>query len=82
MSGFSDSKRSLLKTGSVAIAAAFGGPIAAMASRAADDACMPATASILGGWQYRNRAVCRWLSRRWVWLVLQHHPGAAVKSVR
>jgi uncharacterized protein len=44
----SESRRGLLKSGSAAIAAAFAGPIAAMASRAAEAACVPAAASTLG----------------------------------
>jgi secreted PhoX family phosphatase len=40
-------RRQLLKGGSAAIAAAFGGPIAAMASRVAEAACAGATASVL-----------------------------------
>jgi uncharacterized protein len=45
----SSGRRSLLKGGSAAaIAAAFGGPLAAMASRVAEAACQPAGASLLG----------------------------------
>ncbi len=46
----STSRRTLLKGGSAAIAAAFGGPIAAMASRVAEastSSCMAATSSVL-----------------------------------
>lgn len=44
----SGSRRSLLKGGAAAVAAAFGGPIAALASRAAaaSEACVPAGASV------------------------------------
>ena len=46
---FDTSRRSLLKGGSAAIAAAFGGPIAAMATRVAEASqCAPAAASALG----------------------------------
>ncbi|MBH1988211.1 MAG: twin-arginine translocation signal domain-containing protein, partial [Burkholderiales bacterium] len=42
---FDTSRRSLLKGGSAAIAAAFGGPIAAMATRVAEASqCAPAAA--------------------------------------
>lgn len=43
----STSRRTLLKGGSAAIAAAFGGPIAALASRVAEASCLGATASVL-----------------------------------
>ncbi|MEC5398414.1 alkaline phosphatase PhoX [Uliginosibacterium sp. H1] len=44
----SQTRRGLLKGGSAAIAAAFAGPIAAMASRVAEAACQPAGASLQG----------------------------------
>ncbi|HSD37451.1 MAG TPA: alkaline phosphatase PhoX [Rhodocyclaceae bacterium] len=45
---FSGSRRGLIKGGSAAIITAFAGPIAALASRTAEAACLPATASTLG----------------------------------
>jgi secreted PhoX family phosphatase len=44
----SESRRTLLKGGSAAVTAAFIGPLAAMATRVAEAACVPATASSLG----------------------------------
>lgn len=75
---FSNSRRSVLKGGSAAIAAAFAGPIAALATRAAEAACVPAGASLLADSPYGPIAPVNDLTTGLP--LIQLPPGFAYKS--
>jgi uncharacterized protein len=77
MSDFESSRRSLLKGSAAAIAAAFGGPLAAMATRNAE-ACTAATASVLGISPYGALAPVNDLSTGLP--LIQLPPGFSYKS--
>lgn len=74
----STSRRTLLKGGSAAIAAAFGAPIAALASRAAEAACQAAPASSLSVSPYGPIAPVNDLSTGLP--ILQLPPGFSYKT--